>query len=74
MTQSNINEIANGMSKPEVESLYDILCLGYKFDIVGNNQLKVSALDEENLVDDHMRGIILRFKREFIALTQSMDI
>ena len=70
MTKSTIDRIAQGMSKREIVNLYDLICHSYKFDIISSNQLKVVGLDDEHLVDDHIRGIILRFKSEFIALTK----
>jgi hypothetical protein len=70
MTKSTIDRIASGMSKHDIKNIYDLLCHSYKFDLIGSNQLKVVGLDDEHLVDDHIRGIILRFKSEFIALTK----
>jgi hypothetical protein len=70
MDKSEIDRISEGVSKRDVVNLYDLMTHSYLFSIVGSDQLKVVGLDNEHLVDDHIRGIVSRFKREFIALTQ----
>jgi hypothetical protein len=69
MTKSRIDQIASGMTKREIVDIYNLLTHSYRFEVIESNQLKVVGLDNEHLVDDHIRGIIIRFKREFIALT-----
>ncbi len=70
MTKSTIDQIASSMSKREIVNIYDLLRHSYRFEVIGSNQLKVTGLDNDHLVDDHIRGIIVRFKTEFIALTK----
>lgn len=56
-------------TREQVQNLYFVTSAGYRFSI-SNDKLLVQALHDDAPIDDHVRGIIKRFKAEFMELTR----